>query len=399
MPLFSYTVRDKEGKIIKGLLEAESENKAIENFHNQGYIIISIKQTKENVKKHGKIKTEDLVIFSRQFTTLIESNIPIVEAMSIMSEQTQNLYFKNVLNSVLKDLKEGLTLSGAFSKHQNIFPELYISMVEAAEASGNLSEILDRVSNYLEKSNALQKKIKSSMYYPIGVVVLSILITSFLVFNVVPTFKNIFATLGGTLPLPTQILIGLSDFLKKNIIIFIIFIGGIFILFKKYTSTPKGKKNLHKFLLKLPIFGDLIRKIAIAKFSRTFATLIRSGVSIIKCLDIVAKTSGNKIIEEAVIESKKLIEEGQSISVPLQKTGVFPIMVIKMISIGEKSGKLEEMLSKIAQFYEEQTDSTITGLSSLIEPVIIVFLGVIIGGIVIALFLPIIKITQYVGIR
>ncbi|MCM8787268.1 MAG: type II secretion system F family protein [Candidatus Omnitrophica bacterium] len=399
MALFLYVVKNREGKIIKGVLEAETQEKLIEHFHKEGCIIISITQTKAKakLKTKGKIKQDELVVFSRQFTTLIESGIPIVDCLLILKQQIQNSYFKNVMDVILKDVKEGSSLSSALSKHPKVFPEIYVSMVEAAEASGSLSEILDRLAIYLEKSNALRKKITSAMYYPVIVVLLASLITSFLVFKIIPTFKGIYESLGGKLPIFTQMLINFSDFLRQNIII----ISGVFFLivigFQRYITTPKGKKKYHKFLLRLPIFGELIRKIAIAKFARTFSTLIKSGVPIIKCLEIVAKTSGNKVLEEAVLQSKKFIQEGQPISIPLENTGIFPPMVTRMIAIGEKTGKLEEMLSKIAQFYEEQTDAAVAGLSSLIEPVIILFLGVVIGGIVVALFLPIIKVTELLG--
>lgn len=401
MKLFLYVVKNKEGEVIKGTIEADSENQAIEHFHKQEYIIFSLEEAKkkQKIRKGRGVKTDELVVFSRQLTTLIESGIPAVEALGILETQVENNYFKEVIAAVLKDIKEGAPLSSSLSKHKDVFPDIYLSMVEAAEVSGNLPEILDRVSTYLEKSNALKKKVRSALYYPVVIVIMAILITGFLIFKVIPTFKEIFKALGGALPLPTQILIAVSDFLRQPLsiaIVLVILIGGS-ILGKKYINTPKGKKNFHKFLLKLPVFGDLIKKISIAKFSRTFATLVRSGVTIVKCLDIVAKTSGNKIIEDAVLESKKVIQEGQPISVPLEKTGIFPPMVTKMISIGEKAGRLEEMLSKIAQFYEEQTDAMVAGLSSLIEPLVIVFLGIVIGGIVVSLFLPIIKITQYIG--
>ncbi|HIE35762.1 MAG TPA: type II secretion system F family protein [Candidatus Omnitrophica bacterium] len=399
MGLFSYTVRNKEGKILKGVLEAESKEKAVEYFHKEECIILSLKETKRKIKvsKKGKVKVDDLVVFSRQFTTLIESGIPAVEALDILKDQIEKPCFKEVLGLILKDVKEGASLSSALSKHPKVFPEIYLSMVKAAEASGNLAEILNRVSVYLEKSNALRKKIISSLYYPVIIVLMATGITGFLIFKVIPTFKGIFDILGGDLPLPTQILISFSDMVRKNAILVIVLLGGILFLLRHFIRTPKGKYTYHKFLLKLPIIGDLIKKIAIAKFSRTFSTLVRSGVSIVRCLEIVGKTSGNKIIEDALVEAKKSIQEGQPISVPLEKTGIFPPMVVKMISVGERSGRLEEMLSKIAQFYEEQTDAMIAGLSSLIEPIIIVFLGVIIGGIVVSLFLPIIKITQFLG--
>lgn len=398
---FSYTVKNKSGQIVKGVIEAESKEKLIDYFQKDGCIIFSIVETKKKskTKKRGKIKADDLVIFSRQFTTLIESSIPVVESLEILKEQLEKPFFKEVIGSVLQDVKEGSSLSGAFAKYSKLFGEIYISMVEAGEASGKLPQLLERVSIYLEKSSALKKKIVSSLFYPVVVIVMAISITAFLVIKVVPTFKSIFASLGGELPLPTKILLAVSDFLGKPQTLLSIFIIIIFssYMFSRFISTEKGKRIYHRFLLKLPVIGDLIKKIALARFSMTFSTLIKSGVPIIKCLEIVGKTSGNKILEDAVFKSKKFIQEGQPISVPLQECEIFPPMVVKMISIGERSGKLEEMLSKIAQFYEEQTDAMVAGLASIIEPLVILFLGIVVGGIVMALFLPITQITQYIG--
>jgi len=398
MGLFYYTVKDREGRIIKGNIEAPSKEKALEYLHSQGNIVLSLQEKRTKVYSlKEKVKIDELVVFSRQLTTLIESGIPIVGALEVLTEQTNDPSFKRVLISVVRDLKEGVSLAASFSKHPRVFSELYVSMVEAAETSGNLPQILDRLSIYLEKMNALRKKVISSLTYPAVVVTMAIAITSFLIFKVVPTFKEIFATLGGKLPLPTQILINLADFLKKYLFVILGIMGVSFFVLKKYINTGRGKRRYHRFLLNLPIIGDIIRKVAIAKFSRTFSTLVRSGVPITNSLEIVGKTSGNKIIEEAVVKAKKLVQEGVPISKPLEESKVFPPMVIKMISVGEKSGKLEEMLSKIAQFYEEQTDSAISSLSSLIEPLVIAFLGIVIGTIVIALFLPIIKVTQLVA--
>jgi len=398
---FSYTVKNKEGKSVKGTVDAESKEKLVEYFQKEGYIIFSLAETKKKTKvsRSGSVNADDLVIFSRQFTTLIESSIPVVECLEILKSQVENNFFKDTLGIVLKDVREGSSLSSAFAKHPRVFPEIYISMVEAGEASGSLSAILDRVSVYFEKSSALKKKIVSSMYYPVVIVLMAIAITGFLMLKVIPTFKTIFDSLNAKLPPPTQMLMSMSAFLSNpiNLLIIIIILGVSLFLFFKYIKTDKGKRQYHGVLLKLPVVGDLIKKIAIARFSRTFSTLIKSGVSIVKCLEIVGKTSGNKIIEDAVFKSKKFIQEGQPISVPLEESKIFPPMVVKMISIGERSGKLEEMLSKIAQFYEEQTDAMVSGLASLIEPIIIVFLGVIVGGIVISLFLPIIQITQHIG--
>jgi type IV pilus assembly protein PilC len=399
MENFSYTAKDKEGHVLKGSIEAESKDALLEHLQSKDFIVLSIdKQKKAKVKK-GKVNIDDLVVFSRQLTTLIESGIPAVEALGILEDQIENTFFKGVISSVLGDVKEGTSFSKALTKYPRVFPDIYLSMVEAAEISGNLPEVLNRVSVYLEKSSALRKKVKSALYYPAAIVIMAIIITGFLMFKVIPTFKQIFASLGGALPLPTQILITVSDALTKKEtligIILILFLGGIGL--KKYLNTPKGKLNFHRFILKLPLVGELIRKVALANFSRTFATLMRSGVSIVQGLDIVARTSGNKVIEEAVLKSKKFIQQGQPIYLPLEESGVFPPMVVKMIAVGERSGRLEGMLLKIAQFYEEQTDAMVAGLSSLIEPIIIVFLGVVVGGIVVALFLPILKITQYLG--
>jgi type IV pilus assembly protein PilC len=309
----------------------------------------------------------------------------------------ENPYFKKVIAAILKDLREGSSFAAAIAKYPKIFSELYVSMVEAAESSGNLPEILERLSVYLEKSSALRRKIISSLTYPAVVILMAIGITGFLILKVIPTFKGIFATLGGKLPLPTQILVGFSDIMRKQFLLLVVVFVIAVVAFKKYVSTPRGKMNYHKFLIRLPIAGDIIKKISIAQFARTFATLVRSGVPIVNSLEIVAKTSGNKVIEEAVIKAKKSIQEGVPISVPLEESKVFPPMVVKMIGVGETTGKLEAMLSKIAEFYEEQTEAVISSLTSLIEPLVIGFLGIVIGGIVVALFLPIISITTMLG--
>ncbi len=397
MAVFSYTIKSKEGQIVKGHLEAESKGKAIEYLHGQGSMILALnKEKKQKIRtaKRGSVKVDELVVFSRQLTTLIESGIPIVNALDILYEQTPNPYFKRIIGLVLKDLKEGSSFAGAIVKYPDIFSELYVSMIQAAETSGNLPEILERLSVYLEKSSALRKKVISSLTYPAVVIIMAILITSFLIFKVIPSFKDIFRTLGGTLPLPTQILIGFSDFLRGNVLWLGAIIVVIVVAFKKYISTPRGMRQFHYSLLKMPLVGDIVTKVSIAKFARTFATLVRSGVPFVGALDIVGKTSGNKIVEEAVMKSKQSIQEGVPISEPLSECPVFPPMVVKMIGVGEKTGKLEQMLSKIAEFYEEQTEIVIASLTSLIEPLVIAFLGVVVGGIVIALFLPIIQITR-----
>jgi len=403
MPVFSYTAKNyKTGQIIKGQVEAESKEKAVAALHAQGNTILSLtpgreKKSGDKLANKGKVKVEELVIFSRQLTTLIESGIPVVGAFETLYIQTENPYFKKVISLIAKDLREGSSFSGAIGKYPNIFSELYISMVEAAEASGNLPEILERLSVYLERSNSLRKKIMASLTYPVIVILMAGAISSFLVFKIIPTFKEIFSSLGGKLPAPTQLLISLSDGLKKYFIVNTIALVALIFGAKKYISTPDGKRQYHKMLLKLPIVGSIVQKIAIAQFARTFSTLVRSGVSIITSLEIVAKTSGNKIIEDAVLGARKSVQEGVPISEPLEECGVFPPMVTRMIAVGEKSGKLEAMLTKVAQFYEEQVETVIAGLTSIIEPLVIGFLGIVVGGIVVALFLPIVSITKLVS--
>ncbi|MDD2866928.1 MAG: type II secretion system F family protein, partial [Candidatus Omnitrophica bacterium] len=267
---------------------------------------------------------------------------------------------------------------------------------KAGEASGLLDEILDRLAGYLEKSSALQRKVKSSLVYPVVVICMAVLITIVLLVKVVPTFKGIFASLGGTLPLPTQVLILISDTLRR----FFPFVVGAFVIlgfaFKKYIDTPRGRYQLDTALLRMPLFGPLLRKVVVAKFSRTLSTLVRSGVPILNALEIVGKTSGNLVVEEAVMNARTSIKEGEPIADPLSKSGVFPPMVVRMISVGEQTGQLEKMLTKIADFYDEQVDAAVSGLTSMIEPVVIGFLGIVIGGIVIALFMPIFKITELI---
>jgi type IV pilus assembly protein PilC len=301
-----------------------------------------------------------------------------------------------VVTDLLNNIKEGSSFHTVLSKYPGVFSSFYISMVRAGEASGKLSEILDRVSSYIETMLALQRKIRSSLAYPIIVISMAIIITAFLILKIIPTFKGIFDMLGGELPLPTRILIGISDFSRRW---FLLMIAGLIILvigLKRISMTPVGKKRIDATILKLPIFGDLVRKVSIAKFCRTFSTLVSSGVPILAALDIVGSTADNKVVEEAVYSAKKYVQEGEPISEPLARSGVFPPMVIRMIAVGEKTGKLEDMLGKIAQFYEEEVNTAIAGLTSMIEPLIIGFLGIVIGGIVVSLFLPILKITQLI---
>jgi len=397
MAKFKYVAKDASGKSVNGILDALNKESAVDILHKKSLTIISIAEDKSKAAKKKKIKLDDLVIFSRQFSTMVDSGISVVQALSILAEQSENKTLADTTYTISKDIESGSNLCDALSKHPKIFSELYINMVKAGETSGKLDEILDRLATYLEKTNSLQRKIRSSLVYPTVVISLAMIITLVLLIKVVPVFKNIFDTLGGALPLPTQVLIMISDILRHNFILAVIAVSISIFLLNKYFSTPKGRYQFDKWLIKLPVFGLLVRNIAIAKFTRTLATLVRSGVPILNALAIVGKTSGNKIIEDNVTEAGSSIKDGEPISEPLSRGGIFPPMVVRMISVGEQTGQLEKMLNKIADFYEEQVDAAVSGLVSMIEPLVIAFLGIVIGSIVVALFLPIFKITQLLG--
>jgi type IV pilus assembly protein PilC len=337
-----------------------------------------------------------LVIFSRQLVTMIDAGIPVVQALGILAEQIENGNFKTIISTIRQDIEGGMSFCDALGKHPAVFSELYINMARAGEASGMLDEVLDRLATYLEKTAALTRKVQSSLVYPAVVISISIAITAFLLLKVVPTFKGIFDMLGGELPLPTRILIGASDLLRQSFLLIVVGLVVFSVAFKKYISTEKGRYNFDTQKLKMPVLGPLLLKVAVAKFSRTFSTLVKSGVSVLNALDIVAKTAGNKVIEETVLNCRTSVRDGEPISRPLTKSGIFPPMVCRMIGIGEQTGQLEKMLTKIADFYDEQVDAAVAGLTSIIEPMVILFLGVVVGGIVVSLFLPIFKITQLI---
>ncbi|HRY85989.1 MAG TPA: type II secretion system F family protein, partial [Candidatus Omnitrophota bacterium] len=312
----------------------------------------------------------------------------------ILGEQMDKEKFRLVLRRMHSDVQSGKSLSEAMQVHQKVFSALFIHMVRAGETSGRLQEILDRVAHYFEKSSALQKKVKAAMMYPLIVSIMAFAITFAMLAFVIPKFATIFEGLGAKLPMPTQILINLSNYLAANWWWILAVIGGAVFMFVQYTRSPFGRLSWDSFTLRMPIFGPIIMKVAVSKFSRTLSTLVRSGVAILSALEIVSKTSGNARIEKIIIDLMASVKRGESIAGPLSKSGIFPSMVVRMISIGEETGELEAMLTKIADFYDTQVDAAVAGLTSLIEPLIIAFLGVVIGGIVIALFLPILTLTQ-----
>jgi type IV pilus assembly protein PilC len=401
MPHFKYTVKDASGNTVNSSADSKNRDGLIDMLRKQGFTIIALEEDKASEVRIAqfakKVKLDDLVIFSRQLSTMVEAGIPLVNVLDILSQQIEKKGFAAVVKKIRDDVETGSSFSQALAKHPRIFSVLYINMVKAGESSGMLDEILNRVASYLEKSSALQRKVKSAMVYPVAVISISIAITVFLLVKVVPTFQGIFNMLGGDLPLPTQILILISDILRKWFVPGFVSIVILAVVLARYAKTEKGKVFFDGITLKLPVFGDLVRKVSVAKFSRTLSTLVKSGVPILSSLEIVAKTAGNKIVEAAVNNSKKAVREGKNLAEPLSKSPVFPPMVVRMISVGEQAGELEKMLSKIADFYDEQVDSAVAGMTSIIEPMIILFLGVVVGGIVLSIFMPIFKITEIIG--
>ncbi len=401
MPTFAYVVKDKAGRTHNGVLDIDTKNALVERLWKQDFVVLSIeeRQAKGAVLKIGQptVKTEQLVVFSRQLATMVASGIAIVGALDVLAEQVTDRVFRQVLARIRDDVEGGSSFSEALGKHPRIFSELFVNMVKAGESSGRLDEILDRLASYTEKVEGLRRKVAASLFYPAVVSVLAMCITAFLVIFVVPKFKEIFTSFGGKLPGPTQMLLNLSDFLRAYFVIELIFVFGAIAGFRFFIGTPPGRFWFDQTKLHFPLLGVLFQKIAIARFARTLSTLVRSGVPILASLEIVAKTSGNKVVEKAVLVARSSIKEGENISDPLAASKVFPPMVTRMISVGEKTGELEKMLGKIADFYESEVDAAVTGLTSLIEPLIIASLGLVIGAIVVALFLPVFQISTLVG--
>ena len=410
MPVYEFSVKDRSGKDTQGVRDVESHEALVTQLRAEGFLILSIRELKENsafgsrkgggpVKKRGKsggIKIDDLVVFSRQMATLVGSGIPLIQTLDILTGQVERERFRIALKKIHTEVQSGSALSESLQKHPKVFPALFIQMVRAGEKSGSLEEILDRVASYLEKTSNLQKKVKSAMTYPAVVSIMAFLITFGMLAFVIPKFATVFDGLGAKLPAPTQFLINLSNFLASTwwIIIPGIVVGIIGI--GQLLKIPSLRIKWDAMTLRMPVFGPLLLKVAVSKFARTLATLVKSGVSILPALEIVSKTAGNMRIEQMILVVMASVKKGESISGPLEKQNVFPPMVVRMIAIGEETGELEAMLVKVADFYDAQVDADVDGLTSLIEPLIIAFLGIVIGGIVIALFLPILSLTQHI---
>src|SRR5689334_21223097 len=398
MPTFTYTARAINGDLKSATIDAPSRDDVIKQLRQLKLNVVKIDEGTANRKKRGgSIKMRDIVIFTRQFSTMINAGLPLVQALDILANQSENQALKDTTRAVVFDVESGNTVADALRKHPNAFTDLYVNMVAAGEAGGILDTILMRLAVFMEKNDALVRKVKGAMIYP-GVImsVAAIAITVLLVF-VIPVFENMFASVNMALPLPTRIVIGMSRFLK----IYWWAVGaglfGLFYLLKNYYATSSGKLTIDKLMLKAPILGDVLRKSAVSRFTRTLGTLISSGVSILDGLEITAKTAGNRVIQDAIMESRASIAGGETISAPLKKSAVFPPMVISMIAVGEQTGGLDEMLTKIADFYDEEVDAAVSGLLALMEPMMIVFLGVVVGGMVVSMYLPIFDMVNAAG--
>ncbi|HJU89897.1 MAG TPA: type II secretion system F family protein [Gemmatimonadaceae bacterium] len=388
MPTFAYTARTLNGELKSSTMDAASRDEVVAQLRRQKLIVVKVDEEQRR-KRKGKIKMRDIVIFTRQFSTMINAGLPLVQALDILSRQSENKALQEVTRQVVYDVESGNTVADALRKHPQAFTDLYVNMVAAGEAGGILDTILMRLATFLEKSDALMGKVKSAMVYPAVICSVAVIAIVVLLIFVIPVFENMFASVNMALPLPTRVVIGLSKFLTKYWWMVGGGIYGTIFLIQRYYATPSGRLNIDKFMLQIPVLGDLLRKSAVSRFTRTLGTLISSGVSILDGLEITARTAGNRVIHDAIMESRASIAGGDTISAPLQKSNVFPPMVISMIAVGEQTGGLDEMLSKIADFYDTEVDTAVSALLSLMEPVMIVFLGVVVGGMVVAMYLPI----------
>jgi len=393
MAQFEYTAKNAtSGQILKGTMDVPTRDEVIAFIRKNRMILVSVREAPTQLSfklPGGGVKTRDVVIFTRQFSTMINAGLPLVQSLSILAQQTENKTLKDITKAVVYDVEAGNTLADALGKHPKAFSGLYVNMVAAGEAGGILDTILMRLATFLEKNDALVRKVKGAMVYPAVIITVAIIAVAVLLVFVIPTFSSMFASVNMELPLPTRIVIGASDVLTR--FWWAIVLGAILLVlgFRSYYNTPDGRKNIDGLLLRAPVLGDLLRKSAVSRFTRTLGTLISSGVSILDGLEITAKTAGNRVVHDAVMQSRQSIAGGETIAGPLQASGVFPPMVISMISVGEQTGGLDEMLTKIADFYDAEVDVAVSALLSLMEPVMIVVLGVIVGGMVVAMYLPI----------
>jgi type IV pilus assembly protein PilC len=403
MPVYLWKARTRQGTIKKGELEAASDAAVMAQLRAQMLLPVSVKAKSKDITEYlpflrPGINTKALVIFTRQFATMIDAGLPLVQCLEILGDQQDNPTFKGIIREVKSDVEQGSTFADALRKHEKPFDSLYVNLVQAGEIGGILDTIMNRLAVYLEKADALARKVKGAMVYPTTVLVVAVLVVVLMLVKIIPTFEKMFADFGGQLPGPTQVVINISHWLQNWLGFFIVVIGVTLVAyFQARRRVPKFRRATDMLALKLPIFGSLLRKVAVARFSRTLGTMIASGVPILDGLDIVARTAGNMVIEEALYDVKAAISEGKTIAEPLSESQVFPGMVVQMIAVGEETGAMESMLSKIADFYDDEVDAAVDALTAMLEPAMMVVLGGTVGGLLVAMYLPIFKIAETIG--
>jgi type IV pilus assembly protein PilC len=402
MPIFTYVGKSKRGRVLKGEIEAVDARIAGIQLKRKNIEVTKLKPKPKDLFENisflrPKVTKKDLVIFTRQFSTMIDAGLPLVQGLNILSEQMENKTFKAMLKQITKDVEGGSTLADALNKHPKVFDALFVNLVAAGEVGGILDTILQRLAAYIEKAEKLKSKVKGALVYPVAVLIIGVLVMAVIMIFVIPVFQEMFSSLGKGLPALTQLVINISNLIKSNIHFMIIGLIAVIWAFRRYRRTSSGKRNIDIILLKLPIFGELVRKVAVARFTRTLGTMISSGVPILDALEITAKTSGNAVVEEVIFDARTSIAEGQTIADPLSESDIFPGMVTQMISVGESTGALDAMLEKIANFYDDEVDATVSALTALMEPLMMMFLAGALGPIIIAMYLPIFQMASAMG--
>ncbi|MEI8172033.1 MAG: type II secretion system F family protein [Deltaproteobacteria bacterium] len=402
MAVFLWEATTRKGEVKKGELEAADDNVVRGQLRRQGFKAITVKKKPKDLAEYfpflkGKVKEKEIVIFARIFSTMINAGLPLIQCLELLGQQEQNKTFAKIIISIKEDIEGGSTLCDALRKYPDIFDELFVNLVAAGESGGILDVILNRLSAYMEKAAKLKSKVKGAMTYPASVLVISVGVVALLLLKVIPVFQKMFEGMGGELPGPTQFLVDASAFMQSYFMYMIAGVVAVGYAFKRYYKTENGTLVIDGLILKSPVFGPLLKKVAVSKFTRTLSTMMSSGVPILEGLQIVSKTAGNKVIENAIQKTRQSISEGRTIAEPLAETNIFPAMVVQMIAVGEATGALDAMLAKIADFYDDEVDAAVDAMTALLEPFMMVFLGGVVGGMIIAMYLPIFKMASVVG--
>ena len=402
MPVFLWEGKTRKDEVRKGEMEAVDDLAVRGLLRRQGYKSIEVRKKPKDLLEYlpflqGRIKEKNIVVFCRIFSTMINAGLPLIQCLDLLSQQEENKIFAKIIQSIKEDIEGGTSLTDALKKYPKVFDDLFVNLIAAGEAGGMLDIILGRLSNYLEKAMKLKKRVKGAMTYPAAVLFISLGVVALLLLKVIPVFQKMFEGMGSALPGPTMMLITASEFTQSYFYIIIMIMVAIYIAFNRFYKTEKGRWLVDSLVLKAPVFGPLLKKVAVAKFSRTLSTMMSSGVPILEGLNIVSKTSGNKVVEDALLKTRQSISEGRTIAEPLAETGIFPAMVVQMIAVGEATGALDTMLTKIADFYDDEVDVAVDAMTALLEPIMMVFLGVVVGGMIVAMYLPIFKLASTVG--